>query len=331
MYKPMSGTVMIAPDDGALFPLELQVTLAEEIAAGVRAVKLEPRDGQELPAWTPGAHVDVRLGDKVRQYSLCGPVGAPYWQLGVLLEPKSRGGSKYVHQTLKSGDTVSVLALRNNFELNDAKEYLFIAGGIGVTPLIPMMADAERRAKPWRLIYGGRTRESMAFLETLTAYGDRVTIVPQDEAGYPDLPGAIAAGGPGMQVYSCGPEPLISAVRASMQGLPPESLYVERFRAREPDGSATGAGDRAFELVLSRSGCTVTVAADESILKAVGRVGVRVPTSCQEGVCGSCETKVLGGKPLHRDSLLSEEEQLEGATMMVCVGRALTPQLVLDL
>lgn len=330
MDKPMPGTVMIAPDDGALFPMELQVTLAEEIAAGVRVVKLESADGQALPAWAPGSHVDVRLGDHVRQYSLCGPIGAPYWQLGVLLEPKSRGGSEYVHRTLKLGDRVTVLALRNNFELHDAEEYLFIAGGIGVTPLIPMIADAKRRAKPWRLIYGGRTRESMAFLDALTAYGDQVTIVPQDEVGHPDLPGAIAAGGPGMQVYSCGPEPLISAVRASMQGRPPESLYVERFRAKETDGS-TGAGNQAFELVLSRSGCTVTVAADESILKAVGRVGVRVPTSCQEGVCGSCETKVLGGKPLHRDSLLSEEEQLEGATMMVCVGRARTPQLVLDL
>lgn len=321
---------MTAPDDSAFPPIVLGVTRAEEIATGVRVIKLESSDGRALPPWTPGSHIDVRLGDQVRQYSLCGPVGAPYWQLGVLLEPKSRGGSEYVHRTLKTGDNIAVLALRNNFELHNADEYLFIAGGIGITPLIPMIADVERRAKPWRLIYGGRTRDSMAFLDELTAYGDRVTIVPQDEAGHPDLPGVMATGGPGMQVYACGPEPLISAVRTSMEGLAPDTLYVERFRAKEAAAS-TGVGDHAFELVLARSGCTLTVAADESILKAVGRVGVRVPTSCQEGVCGSCETKVLGGKPLHRDSLLSPEEQLGGATMMVCVGRSNTPQLVLDL
>jgi ferredoxin-NADP reductase len=330
MDKRTPGPFIVDHDGGTPFPMELQVRLVVEVAAGVRVVELESADGRALPPWSPGAHIDLRLGDHVRQYSLCGPVGASYWRLGILLEPKSRGGSEYVHVTLKSGDIVDVLALRNNFELQDAEEYLFIAGGIGVTPLIPMIADAERRDKPWRLVYGGRTRESMAFLNELTVYGNRATIVPQDETGYPDLPGAMASGGPGMQVYACGPEPLISAVRASMQALSLDSLYVERFRPKEVDTLGDG-GDQAFDVVLARSSQTVTVAANESILDALGRAGVRVSTSCQEGVCGSCETKVLEGKPLHRDSLLTAEEQLEGATMMVCVGRARTPQLVLDL
>lgn len=310
--------------------LDLQVAAIRTVSEGVRSIDLARVDGAALPPWSPGAHIDLHLRNHlVRQYSLCGALRDPAtWRIGVLLEPASRGGSRLMHEELRLGDKITVVGPRNHFPLQPAEEYLFIAGGIGITPLLPMMEDATAQQRPWRLLYGGRTRRSMAFLDELEAYGDRITIAPRDEVGDLDIDGALAACGPGVQVYCCGPAPLMKAVERTSVAMPAGTVHVERFAPKDigPAGQ-----ENSFEVALERSGLSVEVAADESIVDALDRVGVSVETSCREGICGSCETRVLSGQPLHRDSILSEEEQAAGDVMMICVGRASSPRLVLDL
>ena len=307
---------------------ELVVARREPVADGVVALVLEHPDGAELPAWTPGAHVDLLLApDLTRQYSLCGsPADRARWRLGVLLDGKGRGGSRHVHEQLAPGSRLRVRGPRNHFPLVSADRYLFIAGGIGITPILPMIAEAERAGADWTLFYGGRRRGSMAFVDELAGYGDRVVLRPEDEHGLLDLP-TILAPRTDTVVYTCGPEPLLQAVEQHCAAWPPGSLHVERFAAKAAD---EGAEATTFEVVCQRSGITVTVPADRSILEVVQEAGVSVLSSCLEGVCGTCETPVVEGTPDHRDSLLSDEEKAAGDYMMICVSRATSPRLVLD-
>jgi len=307
---------------------ELVVAAREPVAEGVVGVVLEHPDGAELPAWTPGAHVDLLLTpDLTRQYSLCGsPADRSRWRLGVLLDPAGRGGSRHVPEHLQVGSPLRVRGPRNHFPLVSAEGYVFVAGGIGITPLLPMVAEAQEAGADWTLVYGGRRRGSMAFVDELARYGDRVLLRPEDEYGLLDLP-TVLAPRPGAVVYACGPEALLQAVERQCAAWPPGSLHVERFSARPVD---EGAAARAFEVVCQRSGITVTVPADRSILEVVEEAGVSVLSSCQEGVCGTCETPVVEGVPDHRDSLLSDEEKEAGDYMMICVSRSNSPRLVLD-
>ncbi|MFF5988786.1 PDR/VanB family oxidoreductase [Prauserella flavalba] len=243
----------------------------------------------------------------------------------MLREPRSRGGSEYVHETLRPGQLVEVRGPRNHFRLEPAAGYLFIAGGIGVTPIVPMVAAAERAGARWRLLYGGRHRASMAFTADLRRYGECVTLAPQDECGLLDLDAALGAAGEDTLVYCCGPAPLIDAVQ---QRCPAERLRVERFAAPEQAAEAPPGG--VIEVELARSGRTVRVAPDRSILEALLDEGVDVPNDCRDGICGSCETEVLDGEAEHRDYVLTEKERREGGTMMVCVSRARGQRLVLD-
>ncbi|EOD70082.1 PDR/VanB family oxidoreductase [Amycolatopsis vancoresmycina] len=300
--------------------LELLVDRKEEIADGVARLTLRAPGGGSLPPWEPGAHIDLVLPGFVRQYSLCGdPADTSAYQVAVLHEPGGRGGSAYVHDKLSAGDRVEVSAPRNHFPLVDAGRYLFIAGGIGITPILPMLA---RAGGDWQLVYGGRTRSSMAFADELARHGDRVVFRPQDEHGLLDLPALLASAGPGTAVYCCGPQPLLAAVEA----LKPDDLHVERFTAVADEGPRT-----AFEVELAGSGRVLPVPADRSILEVVEEAGVTVLSSCREGTCGTCETGVLGGEPDHRDSVLTADERLENEVMMLCVSRACSPRLVLDL
>ncbi|MFF1838692.1 PDR/VanB family oxidoreductase [Streptomyces sp. NPDC058231] len=296
-------------------------------ADGVLSVELTHPDGKPLPAWTPGAHLDVHVGGQIRQYSLCGdPHVADVYRIGVLNEPSSRGGSRYVHTQLRPGQPVTVSEPRNHFALEDADGYVFVAGGIGITPLLAMAREADRRGAAWRMVYGGRGRASMAFTAELAALGGDVTLVPQDELGHIDLDTALAELPGGTLVYSCGPEPLLSAVE---ERCPAERLRLERFAAPVVE---RGGDDEEFEVECRTSGVTLTVGADTSILDAVEGAGMDVQSSCRDGICGSCETRVLDGTPDHRDFLLSEAEHAAGATMMICVSRcAPGSRLVLDL
>jgi ferredoxin-NADP reductase len=308
---------------------ELVVAERTAVADGVAGLVLEHPDGEELPAWTPGAHVDLLLGpDLARQYSLCGsPAERTRWRLGVLLDQGGRGGSRFVHERLAAGQRVAVRGPRNHFPLVAAERYLFIAGGIGITPILPMIAEAQAAGADWTLHYGGRRSASMAFVDELAAYGDKVLLRPEDEHGMLDL-ATILRPQPGTAVYACGPEGLLQAVEQQCAAWPAGSLHVERFAAKP---AAEGGAATSFEVVCQRSGITVTVPEDRSILDVVLDAGVNALSSCQEGVCGTCETAVVEGSPDHRDSLLTDEEKAAGDFMMICVSRSHSARLVLDL
>ncbi|MFD3702459.1 PDR/VanB family oxidoreductase [Nocardia sp. NPDC058658] len=308
---------------------ELTVRVIDRIdeADAVFSLVLAAADGAPLPAWTPGSHIDVAVGTAgVRQYSLCGdPAEHDRWRIAVLHEPAGRGGSAQLYRTALPGTTLSVSLPRNNFELEAASAYTFVAGGIGITPIVAMIAAAEQAGADWTLHYGARTRAHMAFGDALSRRYPSVRLVPQDEAGL--LPIArILAARPDATVYCCGPEPLLSAVEAegARQGI---AVRTERFVPRPVDTAA----DAAFEVRLAQTGTTLRVAADRSIVDVLESAGVSVITSCREGTCGSCETPVLDGEVDHRDSLLTAEERESGKTMMLCVSRARSQVLVLDL
>jgi ferredoxin-NADP reductase len=313
------------------FEADLTVVSAVEAAADVVTLTLAAEDGSALPPWTPGAHIDLVLGDDlVRQYSLCGsPADSDRWRIGVLRAPDSRGGSKAVHAELQAGTKVRVRGPRNHFPLVASPRYLFLAGGIGITPMLPMIAEAEASGADWRLVYGGRSRSSMAFLDELAAYGDRVTLLPQDEAGMPDLDALLGTPAPDTLVYTCGPTGLLDAVEERCTAAwPAGSLHLERFAAKAP---ADAGDDTSFELVLQRSGLTLSVPADKSVFEVCREAGVSVVGSCLEGVCGTCETEVVDGDVDHRDSILNDEEKESNEFMMICVSRCRSGRLTLDL
>lgn len=310
---------------------ELVVEAVERVAEGVVALTLVDPDGGSLPAWTPGAHVDLELGDLVRQYSLCGdPTDARSYTVAVLREPESRGGSAYVHEQLVAGSRVVVRGPRNHFALVSAPRYRFIAGGIGITPLLPMIAEAEATGADWHLWYRGRARAGMAYCDRLAQYGDRVTLLPGDETGPLDLASVLADPGDGTVVYACGPERLLVGIEeVCAASWPASALHLERFAAKEIEAPAEG--ERSFELELAASGVTLTVPPDKSIFNVVLEAGISVLGSCHEGVCGTCEQIVLEGEVDHRDSVLSESERAANDAMMVCVSRCFSDRLVLDL
>ncbi|MFH8343477.1 PDR/VanB family oxidoreductase [Streptomyces sp. NPDC018045] len=312
-------------------PLRLLVAERTDEAEGVVRLRLE---GDGLPAWEPGAHLDLVLpSGAVRQYSLCGsPADTGSYTIAARLIEDGRGGSREVHERLHEGAAVEVRGPRNRFRLEECHAYLFIAGGIGITPILPMLRQAESEGVPWRLVYGGRSRASMPFLEEIEklagAASDRVTVVAEDEDGRPDLAGALADAPPHAAVYCCGPGPLMDAVAGLLpQGARGLTLYTERFAPVEalPPG-----GDGEFEVELRRSGRTVTVPADGSALRAIREQALPdLPYSCEQGFCGTCQQRVLSGEVDHRDELLTDAERDD--SMLICVSRARGERLVLDL
>lgn len=314
--------------------LELLVHRMTWEADGVLSVELTHPDGKPLPAWEPGAHLDLHLGGHTRQYSLCGDPGdSARYRIGVLNEPSSRGGSRYVHTVLRPGATVTARGPRNHFRLEPAARYVFIAGGIGITPLLPMVREAVRVGTPWRLVHGGRRRHAMAFgaeLAELAARNGEVAFRPQDEYGHIDLEAELSGLDEDTLVYCCGPEPLLAVAEQRCAALgAADRLRVERFAA-PPRTERTGE-DGAFDVELRSTGRTVRVEPGSSVLEAAEAAGVPVPSSCRDGICGTCETRVLEGTPDHRDSVLSEAEQAAGRTMMICVSRCVSGSLALDL
>ncbi|KAB2388760.1 PDR/VanB family oxidoreductase [Actinomadura montaniterrae] len=306
--------------------LKLETAALRRESDSVLSVELTDPERRLLPAWQPGAHIDLGLPGVVRQYSLVGdPAQRRCYRIAVLREPASSGGSRYVHEVLRPGELIEVGGPRNHFPLVDADRYILIAGGIGITPLLPMVRALEERGAEWRLLYGGRSRRSMAFLDELAAYGEKVDVRPFDEFGHLDLEAALREPADGTAVYCCGPEPLIAAAEHQCAAWPAGTLHVERFAARARDDAPEA---MAFELVLGRSGRRVTVPADCSALDALEAAGIAVPNACRDGICGSCTTGVLSGVPLHLDSL-TEPDTVD--VMLPCVSRARTAELVLDL
>ena len=316
----------------------LRVTAVTREADAVISLTLRHPEGRDLPAWNPGAHIDLHLpSGRIRQYSLCGsPRNRREYQIAVLRERSGRGGSAEIHDLPLTRKQLMVRGPRNHFQLRDSPRYLFIAGGIGVTPVLPMIAEMGP-GRPWAMYYGGRTRTSMAFAaDALRTGGDHGHVLPKDETGPLDVDGIVATADARTAVYCCGPPSLLRAVEDACRRLARgASLHTERFTPGDPapgePPGPRGGEDRSFLVELRRSGLTLQVPADRTLLAVIRDAVPEVPCSCEEGYCGSCETKVLGGQPDHRDEILSPEERAENNTMMICVGRALSETLVLDL
>lgn len=329
-------TMTAAPDSRLIGvdSLRLELTVQERRMVADRVVRLTLAlpDGDLLPSWEPGAHIELQLGDGIaRQYSLCGdPDDQMSWQIAVLLDPASRGGSIRVHERLTVGSSVEVHGPRNFFRLASARRYVFVAGGIGITPILPMLAAATNAGVPWSLIYVGRTRALMAFLDEVAVYGDRVRIHPRDEAGPLDLEALLGAPVSDTLVYCCGPERLLDAVAGACRARDGDCLRVERFGTSSALERTMSTGEVSIRVELRRSGMVVEVPPDRSVLAVINDAGAKVMSSCESGICGSCEIGVLEGMPDHRDSVLSAQERRAGKCFLPCVSRAETDYLVLD-
>jgi len=316
------------------FATDLVVRRRVTPAEGVVVLDLAHPENGDLPRWEPGAHIDLILEDGLtRQYSLCGdPQDSSVWRIGVLLDPNSRGGSRYVHANLNEGARVRVRGPRNHFPLVDAPHYRFIAGGIGITPILAMLEAVQRARGDWTLLYGGRTRASMAFAEELAErYPERVTVWPQDERGLLDLESLFKDPEDNTLVYCCGPEALLSAVEQHSTHWPAGILHIERFAAKAPTAEEAAEALEQFEVVCQRSGRAFEITSDQSILEVLEEEGIPILGSCYEGVCGTCEARVLEGTADHRDSVLTDAERAAGEVMLICVSRSRTERLVLDL
>lgn len=319
----VSHPLPVAPSSA----LDVVVERRREPVADVVELTFRGVDGAALPPWQPGAHIDVLAGDDVlRQYSLCGPVDAPTWTIAVRVLPEGLGGSLRM-AGLSAGAHVTVSEPRNHFELVEAASYLFVAGGIGITPILPMVRSAAVRGASWRLAYGGRSESLMPYLAELRELpGGALDVWSDDGRGPIDVARLFESPSDGTAIYCCGPEPLLAATESAVTGWPEGSLHVERFAPRLVDTSDV----HAFDVELACSGVTLHVPGDRSILDTMADAGIFVPFSCGEGVCGTCETRVLAGAVDHRDSILTPAEQAANDTMMVCVSRARDGRLTLD-
>lgn len=315
----------------------LVVQSVQREADGVRSFRLQRPDAGLLEPWDPGAHLEFTLpSGLIRHYSLCGdPEDRTGYVVAVLDQPDGRGGSREFHEVVTPGAVLRVRGPRNHFPLVDAESYLFIAGGIGITPVLPMVRAVAKAGRSFRVVYGGRTLSSMAFRDDMRAYGAAVGLVPEDTAGRIDIAGELAGCPAGTQVYCCGPEPLLRAVEAACAGDGHVGgLHVERFAAAPPGAGRPGVATSArgsFEVELARSGVVVVVDERSSILDKVLEVAPGQPWACREGYCGTCETAVVAGEPEHADDILSEDERASNTVMMICVGRSRSPRLVLDI
>jgi ferredoxin-NADP reductase len=310
--------------------IPVRVTRVSSETADIRLIELSPIGGDALPTWDPGAHIDVHLPGLVRQYSLIGLQGGTTYQIGVLRDLQSRGGSRYLHEDLQTGDVLRIGRPRNNFPLtNGMAPAILIGGGIGITPLLVMAERLRREESNWHLHYCVRSRDRLAFVDAMAAFGDRVTFHVDEEAGGPpDLARFINEAPSGAHFYCCGPTVMLTAFAAATASLSAERVHTERFAAVAPEGDSC---TEEFDLVLSRSGRTLRVPQHQSILETLEANGIESPWSCRLGVCGECRTTVLEGTCDHRDSVLSDAERSSQEVILICCSRARTPQLVIEL
>ncbi|SMG50218.1 Cytochrome P450 [Rhodococcus rhodochrous J3] len=310
----------------------MAVSGLERVADDILLITLRDTSGRPLPKWSAGSHIDIDCGTVSRQYSLCGdPNDRNTFQVAVLHDTQSRGGSRWIHTELSVGDTLRVRGPRNHFKLDpDAQRYVFVAGGIGITPVIAMADQVKAAGGDYEIHYAGRSRTSMAFLDRLARdHGDRVRIYPGDEGTRMDLPTLFATPEEDTQVYSCGPERLLSALGEATAHWSDDTLHVEHFSStlEELDPSK----EHGFEVVLKDSGITVPVAADQTVLQALRAANIDAQSDCEEGICGACEVPVLDGEVDHRDLVLTKAERAAGRTMMTCCSRACGNKLTLQL
>jgi vanillate O-demethylase ferredoxin subunit len=308
--------------------LRLRVKSATWEAPIIVSYDLRPLEGGELPPFTAGAHIDLTLPNGlIRSYSLVNPQAERHrYVIAVQKDRASRGGSKWVHENFRPGDVLTINGPRNNFALNEAADKsVFIAGGIGITPIMSMTERLATLKRDWELIYCARTRGDAAFADVLKG-NVRFNFDGEPGGKMLDIAAVVRAAPANAHLYCCGPLPMLSAFEAATAELPRERVHIEYFTAKEPP--AVGGG---FKVVLAKSGKEFIVPPGKTILDTLLDAGMDIPYSCMEGVCGTCETKVLEGIPDHRDLILTEEEHAAGKSMMICCSGAKSEKLVLDL
>ena len=302
--------------------------------ANTRLIELRPPEGSYLPPVEAGAHIDVHISPSIiRQYSLCNTPGETHrYVIGVALDPNSRGGSIQLHEQLKEGDTLTVGGPRNLFALKQSDEHsVLIGGGIGVTPLIAMALQLEAQQQSWSLHFGAKSAEVAPLLNTINTiskqarYGQVTMYFSQSKSQRMNVKDIMEGAPKNSHYYCCGPEKLLKDFNASSQAFEPSHCHSEHFSA-DVDVAKGG-----FNVVLARSGKEIFIREECTILDALKAEKVNVTYACSEGVCGSCEVKVLEGQPDHRDQVLSDAEKARNDTMMVCCSGAVSRRLVLDL
>ena len=310
-------------------PQPLRLVRIEYAAAGTHLFEFRRGDDGALPPYEPGAHVDLHLpGGLVRQYSLVDPAaGQRSYVVAVKRDAKSRGGSIDAHERLRVGDFVAVSAPRNHFPLDErAPHSAFIAGGIGITPIACMVQRLKALGKPWALHYSVRRRSEAALLDRVQGAGLHLHVDDEQGGALLDIGAIVAALPASATAYCCGPQPMLDSFEAAARQRSELRWFVEHFAAAAP-----AAVEGGFSVRLATSGRTVVVPRGRTILEALRLEGMQVPSSCEQGICGTCETAVLAGRPDHRDSLLSDEEKRSNKVMMICCSGSLDPELVLDL
>jgi vanillate O-demethylase ferredoxin subunit len=313
--------------------LQVQVLARHQEADGIFRYELARADGAPLPAFTAGSHIDVHLpGGLVRQYSLCNDDRETHrYGIAVLRDPASRGGSIALHDQVQPGDTLTISAPRNQFPLVPAPSSLLLAGGIGITPLLSMALRLAATGGEFSLHYCTRSLARTAFRDSVAALGARahLHLDDGDAAQKLNLPAVLAAAPAGSRAYVCGPSGFIDfVVQAAKAALwPADRIHLEYFGAAPQDTT----GDRAFEVRLASTGQTYTVPADKTIVAALQDQGVEVMVSCEQGVCGTCLTRVLEGECDHRDMYLTDDEKARNDQFLPCCSRAQSPLLVLDM
>ncbi|MBB3149608.1 vanillate O-demethylase ferredoxin subunit [Phyllobacterium trifolii] len=319
--SPIIGAVM----------LPMRVASVERPVEDVKLFTLQALYGERLPPAEPGAHIDVHLpGGEIRQYSLvdCGDALHQY-RIAVKRIKDGRGGSAWLHDTFDVGHEIMMSPPRNNFPLDETgTDYIFIAGGIGITPVLPMIERVEMLGRRWTLHYAVQRHEHALFRKVLSDYGGKVIFYTSRESNPSrlDLHAVLSAAQPDARVYCCGPAPMLQAFRHMTANWPSGRARMEAFEALEESDRSGG-----FVVELSRSGLSLNIGTGQTILEAILEAGVDVPSSCRDGVCGTCETRVLAGVPDHRDVYLTVEEQDAGDRIMVCCSGCRGDRLVLDL
>lgn len=304
-------------------------------AEQINSYVLREIEGHDLPTFTAGSHVDLHLANgMIRSYSLLNDSSeTDRYVIGVKRDVLGRGGSRFLHDVVKAGDVISISHPKNNFEFAESAAHsLFLAGGIGITPILAMIRRAVALGRPWTLYYTSRTRRDAAFVDQLAALDSRqsrnVHLTFDQEPGGKllDIAPIVTNAETDTHLYCCGPLPMLEAFEATAKSRPRDRVHVEYFAAKEAPASNGG-----FDVRLNRSGRTIPVFAGKTILDALLDAGVNVPYACSEGVCGTCETKVVEGVPDHRDIFLSDEERAENKQIMICCSGSKSPVLVLDL
>ncbi|MGE2721925.1 PDR/VanB family oxidoreductase [Mycolicibacterium celeriflavum] len=334
--EALAGAVRkVAPPRECDRTLALRVADRQVVARdeNVVALTLVAADDTPLPRWHPGSHIDIALpSGLVRQYSLCGdPAQTDRYRIAVRRIPDGGGGSIEVHDALAPGAMVTSHGPRNAFPLtvpghgSPARRLRFVAGGIGITPILPMLRLAQSLGVEWSMVYTGRSRDSIPFVDEVARFGPRVQIRTDDLDGLPDADELLGDCPDGTAVYACGPAPMLTAIRERLIGRDNVELHFERFAAPPVEDGTS------FSVTVASTGQTVDVAADETLLAALRRAGVHAPYSCQQGFCGTCRSRVLDGSVDHRDTLLTDTER-GGGLMLTCISRAADgSHLTLDL